>query len=109
MAKGPKLVKRTLHLRFTAPQGDPKQLKALVEASRPFYEFFGGKNMRLLQNVDDPSRFVQIVEYETDAGIEMNRQQIASDPRMQASLQMWRSMVAGSIDIEVYRDTDGDK
>jgi len=62
--------------------------------------------MRLLQNVDDPSRFVQIVEYETDAGIEMNRQQIASDPRMQASLQMWRSMVAGGVDIEVYKDVD---
>jgi hypothetical protein len=106
MAKTSKTVRRTLHLRFTSPSGDPKQLKALVEASRPFYEFFGGKNVRLLQNVDDPARFVQIVEYETDAGIEMNRQQLASDPRMQASLQMWRSMVAGGVDIEVYKDVD---
>ena len=106
MAKAQKLVKRTLHLRFMVPSGDPKQLKAMVEASRPFYEFFGGKNMRLLQNVDDPARFVQIVEYETDAGIEMNRQQIASDARMQAAIQMWRSMVAGGVDIEVYRDVD---
>ncbi|HWM45375.1 MAG TPA: hypothetical protein VNR11_00515 [Xanthobacteraceae bacterium] len=100
----PAKVTRTLHLKFTAPSADPKQLLALVQAARPFYEFFGGKNVRLLQNVDDPGRFVQIVEYETDANIEMNRQQIASDPRMQASLQMWRSMVAGGVEFEVYRD-----
>jgi hypothetical protein len=106
MAEAPKLVKRTLHLKFTAPSADPKQLLALVQAGRPFYEFFGGKNVRLLQNVDDPARFVQIVEYETDAGIEMNRQQIASDARMQASLQMWRSVVAGAVELEVFRDVE---
>ena len=105
MAKKP-TVRRTLHLKFTAPSADPKQLMALVQASRPFYEFFGGKNVRLLQNVDDPGRFVQIIEYDADADVEMNRQQIASDPRMQASLQMWRSMVAGGVEFEVYRDVD---
>ena len=106
MAKSSKAatVRRTLHLRFTAPSADPKQLVALVQAARPFYEFFGGKNVRLLQNVDDPARFVQIVEYDTDANLEMNRQQIASDPRMQASLQMWRSVVAGAVEFEVYKD-----
>ena len=105
MAKTAKLVKRTLHIKFTAPSADPKQMHALVQAGRPFYEFFGGKNVRLLQNVDDPSRFVQIVEYETDADIEMNRQQIASDPRMQASLQMWRG-VAGAVEFEVFKDVE---
>jgi hypothetical protein len=103
MAKAP-TVRRTLHLKFTAPSADPKHLLAMVQAARPFYEFFGGKNVRLLQNVDDPSRFTQVIEYETDAGIELNRQQIASDPRWQASLQMWRSVVSGGIDIDIYCD-----
>ena len=103
MAKSP-TVRRTLHLKFSAPSADPKHLLALVQAARPFYEFFGGKEVRLLQNVDDPSRFTQVIEYETDAGIELNRQQIASDPRWQASLNMWRSVVSGAIDIDIYND-----
>lgn len=99
-------VRRTLMLKFTAPSADPKQLQAMVQAGKPFYEFFGCKEVRLLQNVDDPARFTQIIEYETDAGVEINRQQLASDARWQASLMMWRSVVSGSVDVEVYRDTD---
>jgi|SRR3954469_8387429 hypothetical protein len=105
MAKAPK-VRRTLHLKFTAPSADPKHLMAMVQAATPFYEFLGGKQIRLLQNVDDPARFVQIIEYEADADIEMNRQQFASDSRMQAALQMWRSVVAGGVEFEVYRDVE---
>ncbi len=103
MAKAP-TVRRTLHLKFTAPSADPKHLLALVQAARPFYEFFGGKDVRLLRNVDDPARYTQVIEYETDAGIELNRQQLASDPRWQASLNMWRSVVSGAIDMDVYAD-----
>ena len=97
-------VKRTLMLRFTVPSGDPKQLLAMMQAAKPFYEFFGGKTVQLLQNVDEPSRFTQVIEYETDADNEINRQKIASDPRWQASLQMWRSVVSGAVDVEVYRE-----
>jgi hypothetical protein len=107
MAEGAK-IKRTLMLRFTAPSADPKQLQALVQAARPFYEFFGGKAVRLLQNVDEPARFTQVIEYETDADNEINRQKLASDPRWQASLQMWRSVVSGAVDVEVYREADAE-
>jgi hypothetical protein len=106
MADSANKVRRTLMLKFTAPSADPKQLQAMVQAGKPFYEFFGCKEVRLLQNVDDPARFTQIIEYETDAGVEINRQQLASDARWQASLMMWRSVVSGSVDVEVYRDTD---
>ena len=34
----------------------------------------------------------------------MNRQQIASDPRVQAYLMGWRSMFPGAIEIEVYKE-----
>ena len=108
MADSANKVRRTLLLKFTAPSADPKQLQAMVQAGKPFYEFFGCKEVRLLQNVDDPARFTQIIEYETDAGVEINRQQLASDPRWQASLMMWRSVVSGSVDVEVYRDTSGE-
>jgi hypothetical protein len=99
-------VRRTLHVRFTAPSADPKHLLALIQAAKPFYEFFGCKDVRLQQNVDDPARYVQIIEYETDAGVEINRQQLAGDARWQASLLMWRSVVSGAVDVEVFRDAD---
>jgi hypothetical protein len=108
MAEAKSKVRRTLYVRFTAPSANPKQLLALIQAAKPFYEFFGCRDVKLQQNVDDPARYVQIIEYETDAGIEINRQQLASDPRWQASLQMWRSVVSGAVDVEVLRDADAE-
>ena len=35
--------------------------------------------------------------------MEINRQQIASDPRVQAYLQAWRTMLPGAIEIDVYK------
>ena len=57
-------------------------LLAMIKAAAPFYEAFGGAQVRLLQNVDDPARFVHEIEYETDEEFELNRQRIASDARV---------------------------
>ena len=103
MAKTPGKITRTLHLKFTAPSADPKQLLAMAEAAKPFYEFFGGKGMRLLQNVDDKGRYVQVIEYETDADIETSRQKLASDARLQTYLQAWRAIGVG-VEMEIFSD-----
>ncbi len=65
MAQGPTTVRRTLQFKFTLPTGDASHLASLVKAGRPFIAAFGGKRVRLLQNVDDPKRIVQEIEYET--------------------------------------------
>jgi hypothetical protein len=44
------------------------------------------------------------VDYEAPEAMEMNRQQLASDPRVQAYLQAWRAMFPGGIEIDVYRE-----
>jgi hypothetical protein len=97
-------VRRTLHLKFTLPGADSDQLAALVRASAPFYQLFGNTKLRLLRNADDPAKFIQVVEYETPAAFEMNRQTIASDVRMQTYLQAWRAMLPGAIEIDVYQE-----
>ena len=97
-------VVRTLHLKFTMPAADPAQLSAMIKSAKPFYEFFGTTRVRLLQNVDDPARFIQVIDYEADAAMEVNRQRIASDPRMQVYLQTWRNMFPGAPEIDVYQD-----
>jgi len=104
MAEGGSKVVRTLHLRFTLPGADPAQLSAMMKSAKPFYEFFGTMRMRLLQNVDDPGRFIQVIDYEADEAVEVNRQRIAGDPRMQGFIQAWRSMLPGAIEIDVYEE-----
>jgi len=96
-------VRRTLHCRFALAGADPAHLLQLMKAAAPFYEAFNNAQMRLLQNVDDPSRFIQIIEYDAPKSLEQNRQQIASDPRMQGYLQMWRTMLPGSVEMDVYQ------
>jgi hypothetical protein len=75
-----------------------------VKASAPFLEVFGSKGVRLLQNVDDPARFIQVIDYETHESMELNRQRIASDPRVQTYLQTWRAILPGAVEIDVYQD-----
>jgi|SRR5437762_14263051 hypothetical protein len=97
-------VRRTLQLRFTLPTSDSAQLLAMIRAAAPFYQMFGNAQVRLLQNVDDQTKFVQEIEYEAHEDWELSRQRIASDPRMQVYLQTWRSLFPGALEIDVYQD-----
>ena len=103
MSNDPK-VRRTLQLRFTLPTADSGQLAAMIKAAAPFYQMFGKAEVRLLQNVDDPAKFIQQIEYEADEGWELNRQRLAADPRMQAYFQTWRTMFPGALEIDVYQE-----
>jgi len=105
MAKNGK-VRRTLQLRFTMPSAEPTQLLSFVNASKPFYEMMGGTEVRLLQNVDDPGKFIQVIEYETPEAMELNRQRIASDVRLQTYLQAWRAILPGGVEVDVYKDVE---
>ena len=69
-----------------------------------FYELFGGKRARLLQNADFPTRYIQTIDYEAPEEIEQNRQRFASDPRLQSFLQAWRSVIGDGIEIDIYQD-----
>jgi hypothetical protein len=97
-------VRRTVHLKFTLPAADSKQMAAMIKASAPFYQMFGNAKVRLLQNVDDPGKFIQEIEYEANEDWEINRQKLASDLRMQTYLQAWRTMLPGAPEIDVYQE-----
>jgi len=97
-------VRRTLQLRFTLPTSDSGQIAAMIKAAAPFYQMFGNAQVRLLQNVDDPSKFIQEIEYEAQEEWELNRHRIAGDIRMQTYLQAWRTMLPGAPEIDVYQE-----
>jgi len=101
-----KKVFRVLQLKFTLPTAEPVQFAAFIKATEPYYELFGGKQVRLLQNVDQPSQFIQIIDYEINESFETSRQQIAGDPRLQAFLQAWRSMFPGTVEVDIFREID---
>jgi hypothetical protein len=103
MSGDPKL-RRTLHFKFTMPNADSAQIAAMVKAAAPFYEMFGDMRVRLLQNVDDPAKFTHEIEYDAPEALELNRQKIASDLRMQAYLQAWRSVFPGAVEVDVYKE-----
>jgi hypothetical protein len=106
MANESQTVRRTVQFKFTLSTVDSGHLASMLRSAAPFYEAFGGRRIRLLQNVDDPARFVHEIEYDTHEVIELNRQRVASDPRVQAYLQTWRSMFPGAVEIDVYQEVD---
>jgi hypothetical protein len=106
MANASQTVRRTVQFKFTLSTVDSGHLASMLRSAAPFYEAFGGRRIRLLQNVDDPARFVHEIEYDTHEVIELNRQRVASDPRVQAYLQTWRSMFPGAVEIDVYQEVD---
>jgi hypothetical protein len=106
MANESQTVRRTVQFKFTLSTVDSNHLASMLRSAAPFYEAFGGRRIRLLQNVDDPARFVHEIEYDTHEVIELNRQRVASDPRVQAYLQTWRSMFPGAVEIDVYQEVD---
>lgn len=96
-------VQRVLQIKMRA-LGDPPQVLALIRSAGPFYSAMGGGKFRVLQNVDDPAQLLVEIEYTAHAALELNRHKLASDPMVQTFLQGWRSILAGSADMEVYQD-----
>ncbi len=75
-----------------------------MRSAAPFFQIFGNANFRLLRNADDPTRFIQVIEYETNQAFEINRQSLASDMRFQTYIQAWRAMLPGALEIDVYQE-----
>jgi hypothetical protein len=106
MSDEEKTVRRILHFKFTLPSADSAQLLSILKTSKPYSTIFGEVNVRFLQNADDRAKILQIMEYDAPKSIEANRQSMASDPRVQAYLQVWRSM-APNVEVDVYQELEG--
>ena len=103
MTEPEKALKRVLQIKMCA-LGDAGKVLALVRSAEPFYRTLGGSGFRVLQNVDDPAQLLVEIEYTTHAALELNRQKVASDPMVRTFLQGWRTILAGSADMDVYED-----
>jgi hypothetical protein len=103
MAGSSQMLRRVLQMRIRV-LGDAGQILALMRSATPFYQALGGTRVRLLHNVDDPAQLLVEIEYEAHPELELNRQKVANDPMVRSFLQGWRTMLAGSAEVDVYED-----
>lgn len=96
---------RILYLKMRTPSADAaSMLVSMMKNTLPLFKAFGEAKVSLLRNVDDPSQFIQVIEYQTDRALELNRQKLASEPMVQNYLQAWRTLFPGAVEIDVYED-----
>src|SRR5262245_21739899 len=109
MAADPKKVKRILVVKIKMPGPDAiKSLSMMMKTVLTFYQAFGDAKMRLLRNVDAPNELIQVIEYQMEHAVELNRQRLASDPAMRNFVQAWRTMFPGAVEVDIYEDvTEG--
>ena len=98
------MTKRVLHLRITPRTGGHDELGAFLREAIPYYQKLPGVRIRLLRSTDDPTRYIEVVEYETAGALEADETRMATDPHMQDLLQAWRATLAGEVVVESYED-----
>ena len=92
-----------LHLRGRALPGRRADLVAFLHEAVPFYERPGGIRVRLLWDVSDPDRFVEVVEYADQDVHDRDQVRVDSDAQMQDYLRRWRALLAEPPEVETYR------
>lgn len=93
-----------LHLRIRTRPGGRDGLLDFLREAVPFYERPGGIRIRLLGDAADPERYIEVVEYESEAAYLRDQERVASDPEMKKLLARWRSLMASPPVVETYRD-----
>lgn len=100
--------KRTLHLRFTTPTGDHRALGPFLKRALPTYEAPPGIRVRLLRSIEQPARYIEIIEYETLEAFQHDEKRLTDDATMKSLIQEWRGLIAGDLEVEAYEDVTGE-
>lgn len=97
-------IARAVHLRIVASAEKQAALLSFLREARPYYEAIPGARVRLLQDERDASRFIELVEYETEEAYAADAERVASDPLMLAYLARWRALLDGPAQVETFVD-----
>lgn len=76
---------------------------AFLTEAIPFYEQPGGIRVRLLWDMADPDRFIEVVEYADQQTHDQDQIRTAQDPQMMRYLRRWRELLAEPPQVETYR------
>ncbi len=92
-----------LHLRIRVAPGKREAFFAFLRAAVPFYESPGGIRVRLLEDMSDDHRFIEVVQYATHEDYREDQARVENDAGMKAFLAQWRALLEGPPGVEVYR------
>lgn len=93
-----------LHLNIRVRRENRAALVAFLCEAIPFYESPGGIRIHLVEDLHDPERFIEIVEYATREVYDADQQRVAGDPIMQSYLKRWRTLLDGPPTVDVFAD-----
>ena len=91
-----------LHLRGRAAPGRRDDLVAFLAEAIPFYEQPGGIRVRVMWDIADHLRFVEVVEYADRATHDRDQERVQHDPQMGEYLRRWRALLDGPPEIAAY-------
>jgi hypothetical protein len=94
-----------LHLRCRVLPGKREEFLAFLHEARSFYEAPGGITVRLLTDVNDDHRFIELILYDSINDFNKDQLRVANDYEMKAYLARWRSLLAEEPTVEVYQLT----
>lgn len=92
-----------LHLKCRVDPARRADFIAFLRDAIPFYESPGGIRVRVLQEVHDEHRFIEVVEYRDETVYQQDQVRVASDPIMKSYLERWRQLLTGTPVVEEYR------
>ncbi len=92
-----------LHLKCRVDPARRADFIAFLRDAIPFYESPGGIRVRVLQEVHDEHRFIEVVEYRDETVYQQDQVRVASDPIMKSYLERWRQLHTGTPVVEEYR------
>jgi quinol monooxygenase YgiN len=96
-----------LHLRGRVAPGRRDDLIAFLREAIPFYEQPGGIRVRLMWDVVNHDRFIEVVEYDDQHSHDLDQARVGGDPQMQDYLRRWRDLLAEPPQVETYRHDPG--
>jgi quinol monooxygenase YgiN len=94
-----------LHLRIRVKPGRRADFFAFLREAIPIYESPGRITIRLLEDLTDDHRFIELVLYDDHDAYTRDQHRVQTDPTMQQLLTRWRDLLAEPPTVEVYRLT----
>lgn len=95
-----------LHLHIRVPLERREELIAFLKEAVPYYETLDGVLVRLVENREDPTDLIEIIQYRDVQVFDADQARVAGDARMQAYIACWRTIIAGPPVVRVYAEVD---
>ena len=93
-----------LHLRIEVPDESRTEFLDLLRSAIPVYEEPGGIRVRLLEHLEDSTKFIEVVEYDDFDTYSTDQKRVHSDSEAAQYISRWRQLLASPPDIACYRE-----